>query len=188
MVAREGNFNGFRGGRLGINHGQSSVVKAFFDVQRKNPNGIGGRLQGRSGNTNSQQLHFSNDQMSSNALISNEDMRFAFQETAAPERSFEFRDNGDGAVHFHFSYGESFIRLRQQKNENTQLIWIENDQPNVYLGETFAQFIEKNPQVTEKVLFPLFDRLGIKMPTNKDGLEGGEKPKLKKPERTGGDH
>ena len=155
---------GLRGiGRFGLDADQSPVEKAFFRV----PNALGGRSQGSSGDGARRRLSFSDSKISGNAVLSNDDVRFSFEENTDAERSFELRDNGDGAVNFSFTHGELFVRLRQGENGKTQLIWINQDQANVYVGETFTQFIQKNPQVTKHALFPLFDRLGIEMPIDK---------------------
>jgi hypothetical protein len=65
---------------------------------------------------------------------------------------------------------------------------IEGDQVNAYVGKSFQQFTENNRQVVERVLFPLFTRLGIKMPMDKTDPRVVSNVVAKIKNRKNGDH
>lgn len=156
----------FAAGNLGIDRGIVSIGnspfhKLFFRIR--------GSKGGSSGSHGSKlmRLSFSNEVILGSAHLLEDEVELSFEEKTLQRRRFEFRDHGNGEINFRFEHGDLFIRLRQDQDGNTQLIWIEDDQAKAYVGKTFQDFIENNTQVAERVLFPLFTRLGIKMPMDK---------------------
>ena len=150
-----------RGGRRNFHFGskRSGVEKIFYAIQSK----FGSGSSGSSGNGVRQQLTFSNKSLSGVAVIGKDDVSFEFSESAK-ERGFEISDDGKGQFKFEFSFDNLFIRLLQSKTGKTQLIWISNDQVEVYVGDSFSNFQKRNSKVVDKMLFPLFEQLGIKLP------------------------
>ena len=141
------------------------VEEAFFAIQSKLGGG-GGSSRIGSGRPNSR-YSFTARGLSGSAYLGNFDTRFTFEESKALERKFEFRDNGIGRLYFTFSCDQLFIRFIQNEKGNTQLIWVEGDKVNAYVGRTFSDFVNDNPQAANKVLFPLLQQLGIRMPMDK---------------------
>ena len=142
---------------------ETGIQRAFFAIAAK----LGSNSRGTSRRANGQRLTFGGRSLSGMAIIEKEDVRFEFTEGAGDERSFQFRDNGGGKVKFDFSFDDVFVRLVQFDSGKTQLIWIRNDEVNVYVGESFADFVKRNSQVAEELLFPLFNRVGIITPLNR---------------------
>ena len=145
---------------------KSQVEKAFYAVQAK---AGGAASRGSSSSGKQRQLRFSNRSISGAAVFANEDISFQFTEIQGDERSFKISDDGDGKVKFEFSFNDLFVRLVQFKTGKTQLIWIADDQADVYIGDSFEDFVKRNSQAAEQLLFPLFKRLGIKTPLSKTG-------------------
>lgn len=143
--------------------GKTEPEATFLDI----PNALGGRSSGSSGSGARRRVSFSDSELGGTAFLADEDVKFAFEEKNGDERVFEFRDNGEGGINFTFTFDQLFVRLRQSNKGKTQLIWIDNDKANVYVGDSFSNFIESNRAIAEQLLFPLFDRLGVKMPIEK---------------------
>ena len=161
-MAKQMNAHGRFGG-MRFHQQRPGVEKAFFAI----PSQFGGMSRGSSGSGERRRLSFSTSDLSGIAMLANDDVRFAFEENGSSERSFELRDTGDGKVQFTFAYDQFFLRFLQTQKGATQLIWVNKDQVKVYTGDTFADFIQKNPAPTKQLLFPLLDRLGVKMPLDK---------------------
>ena len=160
QMAGNGGLGAMRNFGMGMN--RSEVEKAFFAVSSE----FGGSSSGSSGNGSSKRLSFSGQSLSGRATIAKDDVEFEFTEVRGKERSFEIRDNGEGRLKFQFSFDNLFIRLLQTKTGKTQLIWITDDQVEVYVGDSFSNFTKRNPKVVDEMLFPLFKRLGIKTPVD----------------------
>lgn len=156
-----------RGRKLGfgMDRERSGVEKAFLEIPPKH----GGRSSGSSGSGARRRLSFSTSAFSGSAILSNDDLRFAFEENDLAERKFELRDTGDGKVQFTFTYGELFLKFLQTEKGKIQLIWIDSDKADVYVASSFTEFVKKHPQPANKFLFPLLKQLGIKMPIDKTG-------------------
>lgn len=143
---------------------RTGVEEAFFKIQ----SGLGGGGSSSSGGSGMRKgLSFSTRGLSGRASLDGDDVRFSFTETEESERNFEFRDNTNGKLHFMFSYDQLFIRFIQSEEGSTQLIWVEGDKVNAYVGRTFSDFVNENPQAANKLLFPLFQQLGIQIPMDK---------------------
>lgn len=151
----------FRG--MGFDRERSGVEKAFFAIPTRN----GGMSSGSGGNGARRRVHFSTGDLSGIGILATDDIRFEFTENDASERSFELRDTGDGKVEFTFSYGQFFLRFLQTKKGKTQLIVIDKDRAEVYVADTFADFVQEHSKPAKKILFPLFEQIGIKMPLDK---------------------
>ena len=134
------------------------VEKAFMAI----PTRGGSTSSGGSGDRRS--LRFSSRELSGAAVVTNDNLRFEFTENNGDERNFKISDNGEGQIKFEFSFDNLFIRLVQSDTGKTQLIYIDNDQADVYVGDTFFEFMKLNPRVSEELLFPLLKRLGVKTP------------------------
>ena len=150
-------------GGMGFDRERSGVEEAFFEIPKRN----GGMSSGSGGNGARRRVHFSTGDLSGIGILATDDIRFEFTENDASERSFELRDTGDGKVEFTFSYGQFFLRFLQTKKGKTQLIVIDKDRAEVYVADTFADFVQEHSRPAKKILFPLFERLGIKMPLDK---------------------
>ena len=155
MIAGGGDMQNF-GGRAG----RSELEKAFFAVSTE----FGRTSEGSSGREPNKRLRFSGQSLFGRATIGNDDVEFEFEEVEGKERSFKIRDSGKGRFQFQFSFGDLFVRLLQTKTGKTQLVWINDDQVDVYVGDSFSNFTKRNPKVVEQMLLPLFERLGINMP------------------------
>ena len=151
----------FRG--MGFDRERSGVEKAFFAIPTRN----GGVSSGSGGSGASKRVNFKTASLSGSGILAKDDLQFKFTENDASERSFELRDTGDGKVQFTFSYGQFFPRFLQTKKGKTQLILIDQDRAEVYVADTFADFVQEHSRPAKKILFPLFERLGIKMPLDK---------------------
>ena len=162
LAAQMADNGGLGAMQFGGGKNQPAVQKAFFVVQSK----VGAGSSGVSGSGKNQRLSFFGRSLAGLALIQNDNVRFEFTESDNDERSFEIRDNGKGRFKFEFSFDKLFIRLLQSKTGETQLIWIADDKVKVYVGDSFSNLRKRNPQVVDKMLFPLFERLGIKTPVD----------------------
>ena len=151
----------FRG--MGFDRERSGVEKTFFAIPKRN----GGMSSGSGGSGARRRVHFSTGDLSGIGMLANDDVHFEFTENDAAERSFELRDTGDGKVQFTFSYDQFFLRFMQTKNGKTQLAVIDKDRAEVYVADTFADFVQEHSKPTKKILFPLFEQIGIKMPLDK---------------------
>ena len=148
---------------MGFDRERSGVEGAFFAIPKRN----GGMSSGSGGNGARRRVNFSTADLSGIGILSNDDVRFEFTENDASERSFELRDTGDGKVQFTFSNGQFFLRFMQAKKGKTQLIVIDKDRAEVYVADTFADFVQEHSKPAKKILFPLFEQIGIKMPLDK---------------------
>ena len=147
--------------RLDKKMNRFGVEKHFFAISS-----LIGASTGRSGGGNERRLHFFNQSLLGEAVLQNGSMKFEFAEKTGNERSFKVWDNSEGQFKFEFTFDDLFVRLMQSKSGKTQLIWIEDDKVDVYVGDSFSNFMKRNPLVAEKMLFPLFKQLGIKLPTS----------------------
>jgi len=163
QAERMANLRGrpFRG--MGFDRKRSGVEEAFFEIPKRN----GGMSSGSGGNGARRRVHFSTGDLSGIGILATDDIRFEFTENDASERSFELRDTGDGKVQFTFSYGQFFLRLQQTKKGKTQLAVIDKGRAEVYVADTFADFVQEHSKPAKKILFPLFEQIGIKMPLDK---------------------
>jgi len=143
-AGNEGRFGGVRNFGMGMK--QAGVEKAFNAIKAK----AGANSMGSSSNGREKQLHFSGQNLSASAILAKDDVKFEFSENEGEERSFKVSDDGEGEFKFEFSF---------------QLIWIDSDKVNAYVGESFSGFMKGNPKVANELLFPLLDRLGIRTPT-----------------------
>ena len=147
-----------RGKRQGL--ARNGFDKAFFGVTAQN----GSRTGGGSGAL--REPRFSSHTLSGLASIRSDDIKIEFIENEGSERNFKISDDGKGRFKFEFGFEDLFVRLVQARTGKTKLIWIVGDQVDTYEGDTFSNFMKRNAQVTEEMLFPLFDHLGIKKPVN----------------------
>ena len=164
QAERVANLRGrpFRG--MGFDRKRSGVEEAFFAIPKRNG---GMSSSGSGGNGARRRVHFSTGDLSGIGILATDDIRFEFTENDASERSFELRDTGDGKVQFTFSYDQFFLRFMQTKNGKTQLAVIDKDRVEVYVADTFADFVQEHSKPAKKILFPLFEQIGIKMPLDK---------------------
>ena len=153
----------FRLGMTGRNESQVAVDKAFFKISEV----LGSRSTSRSGG----RISFVNAAMAGEANTKADDLRFNFRELGGDQRTFELSENSKGIFKFEFSFGELFVRFLQSKHGATQLIWIAGDKVNVYTGDSFSDFVKRNPQAVEKLLLPLMNRLGIEKPISRRAPE-----------------
>lgn len=135
---------------------QPAVQKAFLAVASN----LGSRSSSRSNNKST----FSTSQLSGESIATADNSQFKFVEAQGDERSFEMSSN-EGKLKFEFSFDQLFVRFSQTKRGKTKLTWIAGDKVDVYLGDSFSDFAKRNPEPTEKLLLPLFKRLGIAVPT-----------------------
>jgi len=131
-----------------------------------------GGASGRSSSGHHSRMYYATSRVSAQVTYLGRDpqtsvLRISFREKKTPKRRFEIRDDNNGGFNFEFEYRELLVRLHQEKEGNSQLIWIENDRVYAYTGKTLHQLIRNNTQAVEQALFPLFARLGIKMPIDK---------------------
>ena len=59
------------------------------------------------------------------------------------------------------------LRLQQTKNGKTQRAVIDKDRVEVYVADTFADFVQEHSKPAKKILFPLCEQIGTKMPLDK---------------------
>ena len=97
------------------------------------------------------------------AILLAPEIRFIFEENKSERRYFELRDNNKGAISFEFAFDKLFLLLQQSENGQTHLIFRQDGKTEIYSKENFYQFVKDHPGVTNKVLLPLFKRLGIKL-------------------------
>ena len=134
----------FRG--MGFDRERSGVEKTFFAIPKRN----GGMSSGSGGSGARRRVHFSTGDLSGIGILATDDIRFEFTENDASERSFELRDTGDGKVEFTFSYGQFFLRFLQTKKGETQLAVIDKGRAEVYVADTFADFVQEHSKPAKK--------------------------------------
>ena len=139
----------------------NAVERAFYAI----PSSFRGS-SGSTGLAERRRLYFSKELLSGTALLGGDDLRFQLIEKNGQRRSFEFSDNGKGRVKFEFVFADLLVRLLQTETGKTQLIWIDDKSAKVFVGDSFSDFMKRNPQVVDTMLFPLFKHLGVKEPTS----------------------
>ena len=138
------------------------VQKAFLAVQAKFATGpsiiSGGDIS---------RIMFSSESLCGLAILEEGNVRFEFTEIQKNKRNFKIADDGKGRFKFEFGYDDLLVRLNQAETGKTQLFLIDGDQVEVFEGDSFSDFMRRNPKVTDEMLFPLFKRLGIGVPASK---------------------
>ena len=130
---------------------------------------IGGRgSSGSSGAGARRNLRFSTSEMSGFAVLSDNDVRFSFEENKNSERGFRFRDNGEGKIQFEFSHDHLLVRFTQKAAGSVQLAIISDDSAHSYVADSFVELQRKHPAVVKKTLLKLWRQLGIQLPLSKN--------------------